>query len=240
MSKLRTLFVGISLLSIGTTLARAQNLLTNGDLEAPPNTLENPDLAPTGWTLTEDPPPPTNSAMLIGFAAQSGAQGLWLREFEGLFFGSHNERIDAILTQSVPASADVDYTFTGWSRWETNYSGGVTTLAAGSPSGGGPSPTRTEMQLTFLDLNNLPLASSLLDLRTQQSNDGVWRLHTLKGIAPAGTTHLTVTAAAYDMIPNVDPGQSAFFDNFALVPEPSSFAMILAGAVCLIRSARRR
>jgi uncharacterized protein (TIGR03382 family) len=86
----------------------------------------------------------------------------------------------------------------------------------------------------------------LLDLRTVQQNDGVWRQHSLSGIAPAGAVGVLVTAYAVDMVPNVNTppgGQSAFFDDFALtvIPEPGTITLAglaLVGAALTLR--RRR
>jgi hypothetical protein len=92
------------------------------------------------------------------------------------------------------------------------------------------------MEMRFLDASNAGISSVLRDLRTEQSNDGIWRQHTLVGAAPPNTASVLVTAYAVDMIPNIDPGQSAFFDDFSLVPEPNSLATIWMGTVgiCLV------
>lgn len=221
--------------------ASAQNLLGNPSLEAGSGN----NVAP--WILIEDPAT-ANTAEVINFGASSnhdGNLGLWLREFEGLFFPGpfpNTSEIDAILTQFVPATAGNLYIFSGWSRWETNYSGGVTTLAANAPGGARPSPTQTTMSLEFLDDAFTVLGSVNLDLRTEQSNDGTWRQHVLSGTAPAGTTQVQVSASAINMVPNIDPGQSAFFDDFALrseVPEPSAIALGALGLAAAFGLKRR-
>ena len=76
---------------------------------------------------------------------------LWLRAFEGgedlLENGDH--LTNAILSQSVPGVVGETYTFTGDSRWEANYAGGVDILTGGPLNGQAP-PTRTNMELAFL------------------------------------------------------------------------------------------
>ncbi len=125
------------------------------------------------------------------------------------------------LSQSVPATADETYTFTGWSRWESNYSGGVETLDAEGPLGAVASPTETTLEMAFLDAGGAVIgAPILLDLRDEQSNINFDVEHTLTGQAPAGTARVRVTAAARDMVWNgaaaQGANQSAFFDSFSL------------------------
>ncbi len=161
--------------------------------------------------------PPTNTAEQAGFANQSGSSGLWLRAFQGLFVpgGTGNDKTNAVLSQVVPGAAGESYTFSGWSRWEGNYAGGVTTLAATSPSGAVASPTQTLMGIEFLNGSGGVIGSPItLDLRTVQTNGTGWAEHVLNGVAPAGTANVRVFASALDMLPNIDPQQSAFLTTF--------------------------
>ncbi|MCA9151974.1 MAG: PEP-CTERM sorting domain-containing protein [Planctomycetales bacterium] len=245
---MRRTFVALGLLCLTTCVtpnARAAELLLNGDLSLPTAAAAADE--PTGWTLIESGTDGStqNTAQLIGFADHTGntdGQGIWLREFEGLFYGSTNEMTNAVLSQTVPGTAGTAYSFSGWSRWETNYSGGVDLLDAASKSGAVASPTSTIFRMAFLDAGNNELDSQTLDLRTVQTNDNLWHQHVLTGTAPDGTASVMVTAAAYDMIPNVDPGQSGFFDDFSLmaVPEPSSCLLALLGFVGIGSLRRRR
>lgn len=201
--------------------------------------LTNPSLfvsdAPLGWILEETsnsfPSASPQSAAPASFNPHSGAFHLWLQNFRGLFFGNGNERTNAVLTQTVPGVPGISYSFDGHSLFETNYSGGVTTLAPNSPSGAVPSPTQTYFELAFLNGSGSVIgAPQVLDLRTVQMNDGAWRQHMLSQVAPAGTASVRVRASAIDMIPNTDTGgpQSAFWDNFSLFGSNSPGTQLLA------------
>jgi hypothetical protein len=167
-----------------------------------------------------------NSAQVQDFADQDpapGGTGLWLRPFEGNIGPNAglDKAINAFLVQTVPGTAGLTYTFSGYSRWEANYSGGVANLDADKVAppdmAGPPSPTNTIMRLEFLDAGNSVIGGTSLDLRTVQTNANVWVQHTLTPtVAPAGTASVRVTAEATDMKFNVDPGQSAFYDTFSL------------------------
>ena len=121
--------------------ADAAELLGNPNLEA---------LAPSllGWgleeTVTGSPGTTINSAEIIGFANQPmelpNESGLWLRAWEGNVgtFMGQNKMSNAVLSQTVSGVAGESYTLKGWSKWEQNYSGGVTDLDLLSPSGESP------------------------------------------------------------------------------------------------------
>jgi hypothetical protein len=225
MRKLNFAFALASALVLVASTTQAQELLTNGALDAaiPPPAFD-------GWTLTEtvtgEPATPINSAQVQDFADQDpapGGTGLWLRPFEGNIGPNAglDKAINAYLVQTVPGTAGLSYTFSGYSRWETNYSGGVANMDADKLAppdmAGPPSPTDTTMRIEFLDGGNSVIGSSSLDLRTVQTNANTWLQHTLTpAVAPAGTVSVRVTAEATDMKFNVDPGQSAFYDTFSL------------------------
>lgn len=192
--------------------ATARNLLSGGDFE--PIGGEVP-----GWMLEEFATHSSailDTASLATFAAESGTRGLWLRAFAGGSDPGPDNLTNAILSQTIPALAGETYTFSGWSRWEANYSGGVDSLGIG-PLGLVASPTATTMRLEFLDADRRAIGPpQVLDLRTEQGNFAVWQAHSLSGVAPAGTAHVRVIAQARDMVYNVGPAQSAFYDNFSL------------------------
>lgn len=219
-------------------------LLTNGTLDDPPD--HETDVA-TGWSLVEGPSG-ANAATFASFAnhTPAGERGLWLRSFEGGL--GVDDPVTAHLLQTVPATPGLLYALTAWSRWETNYPGGVPNLNQDGTDGTDPfdgpvSPTQTLLALEFLGGSGELLASSVLDLRSEQSNDGMWREHAFSGVAPAGTTSVRVRASMIDGVlnPGVNP-QSAFFDDFELnaVPEPGTLALLLAGVAGLAAGGRRR
>jgi hypothetical protein len=210
-------------LAFGTSVFRAdaQELLGNANFEAlAPNLL--------GWgleeTITGSPGTSVNSGEIVGFANQpmeiAGESGLWLRAFEGNV-GSlmgMNKKTNVVLSQSVAGTAGETYTLSGWARFQQNYSGGVDTLHPASPSGAIPSPTQSLFEVSFLNGSNAVIGSPVtLDLRTVQGNDNLWHQQMLPAtIAPAGTASVRVRAIANDMVFNVDPEQSAFYDTFSL------------------------
>lgn len=225
--RLVTLVVGV--LGAAGAVAQAQNLLTNGNFESVP-----PEFP--GWNVTESvvghPELVVDSVGQQDFANQpsatAGQAGAWLKEFSGnvgTCCNMQNYQTNAILSQTVPGVAGQQYSFSGWSLFQQNYSGGVDTLDPGSPSGGVASPTTTNFTMEFLDSGSNVLGSPVaLDLKADRiaqspiffANDASWYQHSLMGTAPAGTANVRVTAKALSMVANVDPSQSAFMDNFAL------------------------
>ncbi|HRK30377.1 MAG TPA: PEP-CTERM sorting domain-containing protein [Tepidisphaeraceae bacterium] len=243
---LKSALVGGALAFLAAS-AQAQigpELLLNGTLDSPgiheSDTVDN-------WSLVETPGGSVNSATMASFANHTPDDGdpnttqvgLWNRSFEGLFFGNNMEPVGARLSQVVGGAVPGQlYRARGWSRWETNYSGGQTTLSAG-PLVGQPSPTNTFFAMTFLDAGNSPISSVVLDLRTEQSNGAGWLLHTIGGVAPAGTVSIEVAGITENMVP-VTGAQSAFFDDFSLraVPEPTTLGLASVAAMGML--VRRR
>jgi hypothetical protein len=200
--------------------------------------------------------------------------------------------VTGLMSQTTEAVPGGSYDFSGWAKFEQNYSGGVDTIAVG---GGGffegdPSPTRTLIVLEFLDPNGVvinpiidfdpngvvildPNSPNIIDVRVERQAvcpggnansqtcgsvgaNGLlgWTQHTLSDIiAPAGTAFARLTAGMLNGVFNIDPMQSAFFDDFSLsgpaplqaassaVPEPSTAAGLALGALLLsLRRSRRR
>ncbi len=212
-------------------------LLTNGNFEVVGE--------PPGWSLAEFPSSGSeqfNTASQIGFAdIGTGELGLWLMPFAGGAMPP-GTLVNAVLSQTVPAVAGEGYSFSGWSLWELFYAGGVDILDPNAPLGAVPSPTRTEMELAFLDAAGSVIGTPhLLDLRTVQNNFGIWLqqdFDTLLGngsplVAPAGTVSARVTASMLDGAYNAPEGggpQSAFFDDFSLVAASDTNTQLLANA----------
>jgi hypothetical protein len=240
--------------------APATELLTNPALDVDPPT------PPTGlepWTVTQNDPAPVPTTEIVrtaGFANHTGTTGVWFSSFFGEYTnvggpGTGNQLVDGKFSQSAAATPGGSYTFSGWSKWESGYSGGVDTLSVGSGAGL-PSPTQTQMELAFLDASDAVIGSPIiLDVKAARKalinpgnpaaanpNDNNWYQHSLNGVAPAGTVKVRVAGIMLQGIGNANP-QSAFFDDFSLmgpggavplggpVPEPATaagFALIAA------------
>ena len=209
--------------SVTANAAPATELLLNPGLEtAPPSGLDS-------WTLfSEDPADPLQMEVIraTGFANHTpgGASGMWLSSF----LGEVDTPVDGTASQTVAASPGQAFTFSGWSRFEGNYSGGVSTIDPGNPNmdGGKASPTQTFLEIAFLDNMDQVIGSpQQLDLKvdrtamspTHNPNDNEWYQSTMTSApAPMGTASVRVTAAMLDGVFNVDPQQTAFFDDFVL------------------------
>ncbi len=213
------------------SMATAQELLVNPGFEP---TISNFDF---GWdlleTVTDMPGTAINSAETVNFANQpmpvSGELGLWLRAFAGNQGGLMNQKINAVLSQSKPATPGQTYAFSGFSNFEQNYSGGVDTLDSLSPSGAVPTPTKNLFEIAFLDAGGAVIGSPIvkdLVLDDFQFSGNGWQPHNLSGVAPAGTASVRVSASAIDMVFNVDPQQTAFYDNFALTENGGSDLLV--------------
>lgn len=220
----------VFVLPLCAALCPAQNLLVNGDLELPagggPNDID-------GWTLTEPSVDamlnPANSADFVGFANHTpgGERGLWLRPFAGGMGDGAPPTVDAILTQAVMGAAGTEYSLSAWFMYEANYSG--LDAAVG---------TRTILAIDFLDGAMGVISSVELDIDTVQTGDSVWRQFEVMGVAPGGTAFVQARAGMYDGVFAAANPQSAFVDDFFLIPSPASITL-LAGAGVL-GSRRRR
>lgn len=207
--------------------ASAQNLLSSGDFE--------PNLgADIGWELDEFVTGNSNevNSAVIGTstATQAGERHLWLRGFSGGEDPGPDNLTNALLTQTVDITGGMDYTFSGYSRFEANYSGGVDTLDSSAPLGAVSSPTETTMTLEFLDGTGSSIGDAVIfDVKQDRlnqvafpilgANDNNWYQHIVNGSAPASATQARVTAGAQDMVWNVGPNQSAFYDTLSLTAD---------------------
>ena len=120
---------------LGNAQTRADNLLSGGDFEPPGEEVP-------GWTLEQFA---TGSGTLLDTAsvenwhaiANGGVNFLFLKPFVGGQSPGPDNLTNAILSQTAPGVAGETYLFTAHSRWEENWSGGVTTLAPAGPDASG-------------------------------------------------------------------------------------------------------
>ena len=149
------------------------------------------------------------------YAKHTGNVGMWIRAFAGG---------DVKVLQTVAATAGGQYSFSGWSKWELGYIGG-------DPQN---TTNTTFMTMEFLDSATAMTAVSTvtLNLRTLQMNDDTWRqFMTAATTAPAGTTHIRVSAGATNLGNSGFNPQSAMFDDFALIQAGSGGGNLLADFV---------
>ena len=223
MKRLLILIPVLMLLANMSSVAHAQNLLANGDLEV--GTTEF-----LGWSAQEfrtGAPEAVDAISRVNFANRQGEVanqfGAWLKPWAT--GDTSTVPSNAILSQTVAGAAGQEYTFRGWSHFQENYAGGVDFLHFTSPldpgqTGTVPSPTDTFFELAFLNSsNNVIGTANALDLRAARQpfpNDITWHEHILSGTAPAGTTSVRVSASMIDGVFNRNPSQSAFVDDFSL------------------------
>lgn len=201
--------------------------------------LQNPGLelggdnnSADGWTLVEpdlnDTGAPVNSAEFAPFANHEagGSRGLWFRSFEGGLSAGSPPTVSATLYQDVPGVPGENYMVSAWFRYEANYSGA-------DPM----SPTATDLFIEFLGAGDALIASTVLDVDAVQDNDNVWRQFSVNGVAPAGTMTVRVGASMFDGV-STQMNQSAFVDDFDLVPSPAGAAVL--GLMGMFGAGRRR
>lgn len=210
----------------------SQELLSNGDFE-----LGIADIF-TGWEIEEFSSnvtmDPVDAIAVVGFANQAGEipgeNGVWLRSFAGGTTGPDFDGANGIVTQVVSATAGQSYTLVGNSRFEQNYSGGVINLDPLSPQGAVPTPTQSLFEIEFLDASdNVIGVPASLDLVNDdfQFSGGGWLEHDLTAIAPVGATQARILIKALDMVANVDPQQTAFYDDFSFTDDSAPTTELL-------------
>jgi hypothetical protein len=204
------------------------------------------------WNQSETPASRTEILRTASFANHTpgGTLGVWY----SAFFGSHPlfepTPVSGQISQTVQANAGDVFNFSGWSKFEGGYSGGVDTICSGAGCtgllAGQPSPTQTLIELAFLDINEAVISTSVIDVKEDRelqnvaapllgANDNVWRQHFFTGaVAPAGTEFVRISARMIDAVFNKDVGgslgnQSIFFDDFTLTGPGGS--IVLFGAV---------
>jgi hypothetical protein len=238
MNRLKTWSVILGLVACGTSASHAQNILSNGTLDA--TSVSSQVLAtPTGWTVNASRAisgPFNDGASSEGFAnvADPGGQGLFFKAFQG---NLANGNITVHFFQDNPGTPGLQYTLTGYAGAEANYSG----LIPGSP-------TRSEFAVEFLDAGSSVIGGSVLDLRaaglgTPNGNPFGYAQYTVMATAPAGTASVRARSSVIDGFNNpLGGGQAFVVDVFELtaVPEPSSVLLASVGLAALAALRRRK
>jgi hypothetical protein len=227
----------LAIFGIGHSSAQAAEVLVNGNLEE--------SVSPLGWSLTTSITGAPGETIPSLYEHNDGANqptvipgelGLLMKPQAGNqgIHAGENLMTNLTLEQTATGIVGRTYTFTGHTYFGGNpaeptegYSGGVDLLHTGSPSdptpedlmdpASVPSPTETMFEVAFLNSSNVVIGSpTVLDLRTEQMNDAMWRQHTLvTPAAPSGTAKVRVRVAATDVVENFG-FQNVMFDNFTL------------------------
>lgn len=211
-------------LATGAHAPGASNLLVNGDLEAPFAAASGTDDT-VGWTLLEPDTDalgaPVNSATFASFANHTpgGDRGLWLRSFEGGLNANAPATVNASLFQDAAVVAGAVYRVSAWFNFDEHYT------SAG-----------TKFSIVFFDAAMAELTGVSMDINAHNAFDGVWRRFTLSAVADPTAAFARVRV---DMIDGVVAGanpQSAYVDDFELIPAPGAGALLgMAGLVALRR-----
>ncbi len=203
------------------------SLLTNGDLEigAGPNNVP-------GWTLLEPNVnanlDPVNSADLINFAnhTPAGNRGLWFRPFESA--QNDGNSVDAFLEQSVAAAPGTHYFLSAWFKFEANFSGFDPTVG-----------TESRLYMNFYGPGDVYMGGASLTVTDLGFNDAEWHQYQIDWVAPAGAVEARVGASMVDGILAAGNPQSAFVDDFELVPAPGVLGAMASGMGVFVRRRRR-
>jgi hypothetical protein len=220
--------------------AQAAELLTNANLDA--TAISSQALAtPTSWTATatKTTSGPFNDAMSSESFCNvtgPGGTGLFFKAFQGS--ATTGDKLNASLSQNVPATAGTKYFMSGWAGAGPGY------IGLSDPTVG------TQFQLQFLNASSTVLSTTSLDLKAAGLGSGTasppasgfgYHQYFLSATAPAGTTTARVAALITNAYANPAGGDQAFVvDTFSLdtVPEPASIGLASLGGLALL--ARRR
>lgn len=156
--------------------------------------------------------------------------GVFFKPFTG--DQATNGKATGHLLQDNPGIPGKQYTLTGWAGAEAHALMGDAVFALEFLDGGG-----IEIPASGVELSLLP---TLFVANGEPFN---YKQYELSAIAPAGTVFVRARASMIDAVANPDGGGQAFVvDDFTLefVPEPSSVALALVGALALLGIGLRR
>lgn len=215
-----------AMLSLVVFAATAQaNLLDDPSFEA---ATDNTQTSNSAWTLTADVPGAPNGGTEASavfedgpWAHNDGEIGVWFKSFEGNQ-AAGDTTANASLTQTVSNVAGGDYILTFDSARETNHTAGSTSVSLSDGSSTVSIDLLTATYNNGGNMNSDPTSFSLA----------------LPGVS-AGAD-LTVLVEMVDGVDALANPQSIMFDNFSLVPEPTSLALAGISMLGLMGLRRKR
>jgi hypothetical protein len=254
MNRRLALALVVGLLALTTSAVNAQNLLTNGSLDATQSVeitagffLPKPavwqnigtraitgpyedEMSSEPWAGPA-PTPVTTGASGLPSPDGCGAGNLDCAVFfKGFSGNTANGAATGHLQQAVPGVPGKRYVMQGWAGAEANFLGDARFAIDFLNSGGNP--------ISSVELN-LNTAGLIVD--NGQPFD--YKRYTLSGVSPAGTTQVRARASMLNGIPNpLGGGQAYVVDDFSLqqIPEPASFVCGLIAIVLSLGFVRRR
>lgn len=172
----------------------------------------------SGWTLAESAPNGPG-ATFESFAASDGEIGVWFRPF----VGSNLAPAFAHLSQTINNVSGGDYYLYFDAARELHFS--ADSFVATFFSSGGLS-------------NNIDLNAAAMNLPSNMFANPTTFVISLLGVSAGDDLTIDVEMTGGTLVP--DNPQSAFVDNFRMVPEPSSIVLAALGLVGLVVWRRRK